>query len=639
MIDQPISLNQIAWINKRISFARMSEHFSCCPSIYEHTPYSSLSHRNTYLSTLPHVSHPLSPNTSHPSTLHTFTTPLNDMTNFTLGPPDLVHILKCNDSGEKCIYCYHYVIGVDVSSSASIAVYINSLINDSNCNPVNTKNKSIKTNKNKWKVREVLYCTWNPFTGSDVRVEAKIPGGVRAFSYTNKGAETIENEQWIGVQVAGVLRCVEYGRRGERGLRMVKVDLKEELLQISAIRNVIVGSKDWQGTEVQGIDNYMTDAVLTHCTLQQITNYVSQEHTTNNLLLAKALIKADQVSQGIHLLCDEIVKMQNGGEILAAHLTAQLDMLPGNIELARNAVRNAPLQAIVWINLARAFIMNKQFEQALIALNSCPAHGLTTDNDEIGIVLTEHVYINTKEENDLVLDASSPLQLLRAPFILRNDKVRRIYTMLVEMVSELGWDTFLDLRDSIFLTLRDKTGSTIKATIPRRKVLCETWLEQLLQLLYTDLKAHAMYHSELDISIENNIPMKRSDGEWNVIGNLCYRMGDWNGSKDAWNRIIFHDQQDGSGGTFCFNEKVIRKLAELYKEAGQLGHLLISIDKLILYYNEINTAHPHCIKEWIVDVRRRFGVNALKDAMHVLSSSLSEQGKAEIQDLFVQEVQ
>ena len=139
------------------------------------------------------------------------------MVDFSLGPPDLVHVVKCSDSGEKCIYCYHYVIGVDVSSSASIAVYINSLINDSSCGSVNTKNKFGKANKSKWKVREVLYCTWNPFTGSDVRVEAKIPGGVRAFAYTSKGTAVLENEQWIGVQVAGVLRYVEYGGGGKGG--------------------------------------------------------------------------------------------------------------------------------------------------------------------------------------------------------------------------------------------------------------------------------------------------------------------------------------------------------------------------------------------------------------------------------------
>ena len=57
----------------------------------------------------------------------------------------------------------------------------------------------------------------------------------------------------------------------------------------------------------------------------------------------------------------------------------------------------------VWINLTVHSCTNKQFEQALIALNSCPAYALITDSDEIGMALTEHVYINTKEEKDLVL--------------------------------------------------------------------------------------------------------------------------------------------------------------------------------------------------------------------------------------------
>ena len=168
-----------------------------------------------------------------------------------------------------------------MSSSASIAVYINSLVNDMTKAVamvlVLAKGKSGKGKNGKWRIREVLYCTWNPFTGSDVRVEAKIPGGVRAFLYTSKGAEAIENEQWMGVQVAGVLRCAEYGGRGERGLRMVEMDLREELLRASTIHDILVGSREWQGTEAQGIDNYMTDAILKHCTLQQITEYISQE--------------------------------------------------------------------------------------------------------------------------------------------------------------------------------------------------------------------------------------------------------------------------------------------------------------------------------------------------------------------------
>lgn len=45
-----------------------------------------------------------------------------------LGPPDLVHLLKQAKSNPgKQIGIYHHVTGVDASSSASLAAYINTL--------------------------------------------------------------------------------------------------------------------------------------------------------------------------------------------------------------------------------------------------------------------------------------------------------------------------------------------------------------------------------------------------------------------------------------------------------------------------------------------------------------------------------
>ncbi|KAJ2788840.1 bud site selection protein, partial [Coemansia helicoidea] len=46
-----------------------------------------------------------------------------------LGPPDLCHIVKIHSSNrnEADIGSYHHVLGVDTSSSAALAAYINSL--------------------------------------------------------------------------------------------------------------------------------------------------------------------------------------------------------------------------------------------------------------------------------------------------------------------------------------------------------------------------------------------------------------------------------------------------------------------------------------------------------------------------------
>lgn len=53
-----------------------------------------------------------------------------------LGPPDLCHVIKTTGrTGAREIGSYHYVSGVDASSSAALAAYINSLTYELDQNP------------------------------------------------------------------------------------------------------------------------------------------------------------------------------------------------------------------------------------------------------------------------------------------------------------------------------------------------------------------------------------------------------------------------------------------------------------------------------------------------------------------------
>ncbi|KAJ0295463.1 hypothetical protein COL5a_011571 [Colletotrichum fioriniae] len=57
-----------------------------------------------------------------------------------LGPPDLVHLLKqATRNPGKQIGVYHHVTGVDASSSASLAAYINTLTYREHGQAVQTK--------------------------------------------------------------------------------------------------------------------------------------------------------------------------------------------------------------------------------------------------------------------------------------------------------------------------------------------------------------------------------------------------------------------------------------------------------------------------------------------------------------------
>jgi hypothetical protein len=77
---------------------------------------------------------------------------------------------------------YHYVLGVDTSSSASIAAYVNSLT-------YSLESSVGWFRSNPWKITRSVYCSYNSFSGVDVRVEARIPGGVTAYAITSTGAK------------------------------------------------------------------------------------------------------------------------------------------------------------------------------------------------------------------------------------------------------------------------------------------------------------------------------------------------------------------------------------------------------------------------------------------------------------------
>lgn len=74
-----------------------------------------------------------------------------------LGPPDLCYILKTNNKINANESSYHYVLGNNASSSASLATYINKLINS-----VETKSNSWLT-LSSWKIVNGIYCCYNVF--------------------------------------------------------------------------------------------------------------------------------------------------------------------------------------------------------------------------------------------------------------------------------------------------------------------------------------------------------------------------------------------------------------------------------------------------------------------------------------------
>jgi hypothetical protein len=143
-----------------------------------------------------------------------------------LGPDDLVHVVKnipnsrqhIKEVKEKVkflfknniffqVSSYHFVNGVDTSSSASIAAYINSLTYS-----LESQQKWFQptaTVGNSWNISKCTFCAFNAFEGTDVRVEARIPGGVKSFVVDVLGMRKgTDSDCWQETFISSILRTL-----------------------------------------------------------------------------------------------------------------------------------------------------------------------------------------------------------------------------------------------------------------------------------------------------------------------------------------------------------------------------------------------------------------------------------------------
>ena len=122
-----------------------------------------------------------------------------------LGPPDLCRLSKMETrlTGTDRRTVCQSVIGIDTLDSSSIVSYINGLMESAEAfNPLAG---------GRWKIDAGTYCTWDCFSGTDIRVVVQIPGmpGVSFHSVDREGisSDVIPQEVWEGAMLSSFLRA------------------------------------------------------------------------------------------------------------------------------------------------------------------------------------------------------------------------------------------------------------------------------------------------------------------------------------------------------------------------------------------------------------------------------------------------
>lgn len=386
-----------------------------------------------------------------------------------LGPPDLVHLVKQTvKSGGRQTGVYHHVTGVDASSSASLAAYVNTL----------TYSQTDKTQK----VISGLYCCYNAFSRLDMRVDVKIPGGVESYCIDERGDKRVASDTlWLETFLCGVLRAYAYADdgSGDSIKRIIGVRRFDPIMNTEIEHKFLDAAerlffKGWQlGSEPEIqvpnlVSNHLTTGLLSYIhTTGRYTSGINlfeklrDRDTEVSSLLTRILVAADEEVQAVQLLHDAITELPMDYSLLDCQSTfcQSKGRLDWALECAKRSVTAAPSEFGTWAKLAEIYVGLEQWDLALLTLNSCPMFTYQ-DKDAPRMPEPARVLLPILPETVLdELDESSQgydselvhpsLRKLHAAGY--KGTFLKAYSLLTEITSKIGWDQLLKIRSQVFV--------------------------------------------------------------------------------------------------------------------------------------------------------------------------------------------
>ncbi|CCX34663.1 Chs5p-Arf1p-binding proteins-domain-containing protein [Pyronema domesticum] len=389
-----------------------------------------------------------------------------------LGPPDLVHLIKSQPkSAIKEIGTYHHVTGVDASSSASLAAYINTLTYSIG------ENQMWFGRPQQWRITSGTYCCYNAFSRVDMRVVVTIPGSVESFAVDERGEKRKTTDAlWLETYLCSVLRAFSYAEDGSRITACRKFNpitsTEVEHRFLDAAERLFF--KGWQlgsDPEVQVpnvVSNHLTSGLLAY--IHTTGRFASGVNLFEKLrskepevasLLARVLIDSDEEVKAVQLLYDtvKILPMDNSLLDVQAEFCMRKGRYDLALECAKRAVNSAPSEFTTWERLAQVYLKLEQYELALLTLNSCPMFTYQ-DRDVPKMPTPSKIHLPIlpesvlEEMNDEFMDAKGdPIDttLLKLPASSLKGTFAKAYKILTEITAQIGWDTLLKCRSSVFV--------------------------------------------------------------------------------------------------------------------------------------------------------------------------------------------
>jgi len=414
-----------------------------------------------------------------------------------LGPPDLCYILKSNSKINATESSFHFVLGIDASSSASLAAYINKLINS-----VETKTISWLP-LSSWKITNGIYSCYNAFSKVDMRVEVQIPGGVVSYMIdANKKRCPVSNDFiWVETYVSSYLRAILYDDNyiknecnnfnvlsGIKRINIFESDAEEnEFLRCAKI--IYDSGKYNVGFSSDAIVPTISNNNLTHAIVKYFTETKKQDkaieffkeilkgHPEIGSVISKLYFSSNRGIEAIKTLHEAIQINNHSYELYVAQakFLREKGRFKEALSVANKAVINAVTEFQPWELLANLYIDLEEYENALQVLNSCPmitnrgrdlsgknfckpSKKRIPHNDYIPTIYDSEYYAlscyYSVEESDNSLEEifrDVHPDFIKLPGNRLSGTFKKAYYILVRILNNVGWDNLLQYRSKVFI--------------------------------------------------------------------------------------------------------------------------------------------------------------------------------------------
>ncbi|RKP22174.1 chaps-domain-containing protein [Rozella allomycis CSF55] len=621
-----------------------------------------------------------------------------------LGPIDLVHVVKTLKKENREIGSYHMVQGVDCSSIATIAAYLNTLtyaMDDS----------AGWFSKPQWKVTSGVFCCYNAFSRVDLRVEIHIPGGVDAYVIDEKGNRYPATADVLQESfVSSVLRSIW----SQDDYLQVPATRRLSPLQSEATESKFLEAAKavfWQGVDIGapeqyqfptkscnylslGIKKYFCETQRAAIAAAFFSELVSEELEIAGHV-ADCYFHADDEIKGLKILNKSLRVFPNNAVLLEslANFLKSKDCIEDAIDVGNKAVKALPLEFIPWEQLCMLYVAKKDFRKALIIMNACPNWPYNHVDNSIRFPPPAKVHIPSK---DGILESSQSIEseiyghgqvdptLQKLVGSQLRGITRKVYSLLSKLTLNLGWEDLLQLRIDVFVmdeeyrqfkhvaekqvtrqkmevftpveppakevsfentltahneekdltevdhddikninlqqteTLNksleelkidtntpshSRQGSKVVQMINNKR-LCERWLDMLFMTLYEDLKVYTIWKAEAQHYKMQNTDYRRSQAEWEILGDLALRLDRIDDAKEA-----YHNSLELSSSMHSWTQ-----LVEIYTNENKISHALNAAAQLAVHYEKIYQLNmfPNLIGKCIFTLIRANGLLKVK---------------------------